>query len=153
MGRYNLAPLRVHQQASQLLETSRLRSKPPWYDVVGMVPPTQALVRTQPVDLRKERPRSKTKKASKLFKPFQIKYDEDELRKNFYSDHPWELARPRVVLEDDGKDGQRLDGSKLVQLGRPLDGEWLAHITPYSRDSVALTFPSQRRRTSEMAHG
>ena len=58
-----------------------------------------------------------------MFKPQLIEYEEDRLRREFYGDHPWELARPRVVLENDGKDGQRCDWSRIQQLGRPLNGE------------------------------
>jgi len=46
------------------------------------------------------------------------------LRKRFFSDHPWELARPRVVLEKDGRDAEHVDWSKgLQQPGRPTTGE------------------------------
>jgi small subunit ribosomal protein S23 len=61
---------------------------------------------------------------SKLFQPVQIRYEEDQLRKRFFSDHPWELARPRVVLERDGEEGKRVDWSRRVQQpGRPTTGE------------------------------
>ena len=39
------------------------------------------------------------------------------------SDHPWELARPRVVLENDGKDFEKNDWSSISQPGRALNGE------------------------------
>lgn len=65
----------------------------------------------------------KIKKASRLFQPQHIRYEEDELRQEFFTDHPWELARPRVLLENDGKDSQRWDWSKPDQSGRPLNGE------------------------------
>jgi small subunit ribosomal protein S23 len=58
-----------------------------------------------------------------MFKPLPLEYEEDRLRKDFYSDHPWELARPRIILENDGKDGQICDWSKIQQRGRPLNGE------------------------------
>ncbi|KKY32625.1 putative mitochondrial 37s ribosomal protein rsm25 [Diaporthe ampelina] len=59
-----------------------------------------------------------------IFKPEQITYPEDELRWNFFKDHPWELARPRVVVELDGKDGRYVDWSKgLKQPGVPVTGE------------------------------
>ena len=45
------------------------------------------------------------------------------MRKEFYGDHPWELARPRIVLENDGRDGQRCNWSQIQQRGRPLNGE------------------------------
>ena len=58
-----------------------------------------------------------------MFKPMRIVYEEDAMRDNFYGDHPWELARPRMILEQDGKDGQKCDWSKLEQPGRELNGE------------------------------
>lgn len=58
-----------------------------------------------------------------MFKPQPIEYEEDRLRREFYKDHPWELARPRVVLENDGRDGQTGDWSRIQQLGKPLTGE------------------------------
>ena len=70
------------------------------------------------------------------------------MRWEYFNDHPWELARPRVVLEDDGRDRERWDWSVELdvslnppetwrgkeprkqweavcekQAGRPLNGE------------------------------
>jgi len=118
MGRYNLAPQRVHQAATRLLEAKRLQAPPPWYDVIAAIPPSERLVR--PALQRSHRP---GKKASKLFQPMEIKYPEDKLREEFFGDHPWELARPRIVLEDDGKDYQKYDWSQIQQPGKMLDGE------------------------------
>ena len=67
--------------------------------------------------------KSHNKKPSKLFQPLKIKYEEDQLRKEFFRDHPWELARPRIVLEKSGKDFENYDWSRLQQPGRRLDGE------------------------------
>jgi len=58
-----------------------------------------------------------------MFIPQPITYEEDKLRKEFYSDHPWELARPRIILEQDGKDGQKCNWSKIQQPGRQLNAE------------------------------
>ena len=69
------------------------------------------------------KPKKAKRKASRLFQPVQIRYEEDELRKRFFSDHPWELARPRVVLETDGRDAEKVDWSKGLQQGRPVNGE------------------------------
>ena len=120
MGRYNFRPQRVHQATTQLLSTQRLTAPPSWYDVVGNVPPSQILVRTQPIEHHRQ---SKTKKPSKMFQPQNITYPEDKLRREFFGDHPWELARPRVVLENDGMDARTEDWSKIRQPGRPVDGE------------------------------
>lgn len=148
MGRYNFTALRVRQKALRTLDAYRPAKKPNWLDVVGDIPPAQALIRTPPIQHELVRERLKTipatdgeparvraelevatkrptrsKKASKIFKPIQMRYEEDELRKRFYRDHPWELARPRIVLENDGKDFENYDWSKLQQIGKKLDGE------------------------------
>lgn len=97
-------------------------AEPPWYQVVGSIPPSETIVRT--ITPRHQVPR-KTTKPKKLYRPQTISYPEDRLRQTFYEDHPWELARPRVVLELDGKDAQRCDWSKGVrQPGVALTGEW-----------------------------
>ena len=125
MGRYDFRPHRVHQAATQLLASKRITTPPPWYNVIGNVPPPQILIRNQPVEHEHQQhfKRSKRKKASRIFSPQEITYEEDSLRREFFKDHPWELARPRIILENDGKDGQRRDWSHIRQPGQPLNGE------------------------------
>lgn len=152
MGRINLTPLRVRRRALANLETRRTTTRPVWLDVVGDIPPAQIFIRSQPQNhllplLRQKNgepfksssnaqnqissgehvklPTLKRKrKASKWFQPVEIRYEEDQLRKRFFSDHPWELARPRVVLEQDREEGQDVDWSRGVQQpGRPTTGE------------------------------
>jgi small subunit ribosomal protein S23 len=65
----------------------------------------------------------KPKKASRMFLPVEIRYEEDELRKEFFRDHPWELARPRILVESSGKDFERYNWSRMQQPGKKLDGE------------------------------
>ncbi|PQE26169.1 37S ribosomal Rsm25 protein [Rutstroemia sp. NJR-2017a BBW] len=133
----NLKPSRVYQTATLLLESRSITQRPPWYDTIGAIPPSEILTRTQPVQHRDQNVKSKKKKASKMFQPQTIVYEEDRLRQEFYRDHPWELARPRIVLEDDGRDGQICDWSRIEQPGRQLTGEsvvqrqlWLMHNVP-----------------------
>ena len=123
MGKYDFRPQRVHQAATLLLGTEKLANAPSWYNVIGSFPPAQTLVRTQPLEHR-ERPRkSKIRKPSKLFQPRNIVYPEDRLRSEFFRDHPWELARPRIVLENDGTDARPRRWDTIQQEGRQLDGE------------------------------
>ncbi|GAM87204.1 hypothetical protein ANO11243_052260 [Dothideomycetidae sp. 11243] len=119
MGRYDFAPQRVHRAVTRLHEANRIRTLPPWYDSVGTYPPSERLVRPA---LQVGRAK-KTGRASRMFKPVQITYPEDKLRETFFGDHPWELARPRTVLENDGKDYQRQEWDRIDQMDRPLDGE------------------------------
>jgi len=124
MGRRNLRdfrPVRVRDTARLLFENARIAQKPLWYDIVGDIPPSEPLVRPF------MHPPAHTPKAgrrpSRLFKPMRLAFPEDKWRGQFYGDHPWELARPKVVLEDGGDDAKGWDWSRIVQPGKKLDGE------------------------------
>jgi small subunit ribosomal protein S23 len=144
MGKYNLTALRVRQTAILQLANLKIKTRPCWVDVMSDIPPAQILTRTQPQQQAFVRQRVKTipgksraqvvfepqprratraKKASRIFQPLEMRYEEDQLRKEFFRDHPWELARPRVLVENDGKDHEKYDWSQLQQPGRRLDGE------------------------------
>ncbi|KAL1586644.1 hypothetical protein WHR41_04522 [Cladosporium halotolerans] len=156
MGRLDLSAQRVHKYASQLMKAGRLRQPPPWYETVGSVPPSARLVR--PV---MQRPQKAGKKASRLFSPVKVSYEEDRLRWEYFNDHPWELARPRVILEDDGKDYQRWDWGHALcqpeekdvglrgvqewqekqkaQANRPINGEAVVQRQKWLMRNVGLT--------------
>ncbi|KPM45670.1 hypothetical protein AK830_g998 [Neonectria ditissima] len=123
MGGRQIRPARVYQTVSEELNHRILGSStsnpPPWYNVMTSVPPAETLVRTLPPHRWSSNP--KATKPKNLFRPQRIGYLEDKLRSTFYKDHPWELARPRVILELDGKDYQQCDWSKgLQQKGRSV---------------------------------
>lgn len=120
----NLQAARVHEVATQLLRSKTITQEPPWYNVLGRFPPGEFMTRNLPIQHKVQSKRSpNTRKPSKMFRPQEIVYEEDNLRRQFYSDHPWELARPRIVLETDGKDWQKYDWSHIEQVEKPLDGE------------------------------
>ncbi|ERF74632.1 37S ribosomal protein S25 [Endocarpon pusillum Z07020] len=173
MGRLNLAALRVRRRAIADFETGRTRMKPIWLDVVADIPPAQIFTRQQPIQhpltkIRKKtisppsnsdsqlpartstevttiKPTRSKKRASQVFQPVPIRYEEDELRKQFYSDHPWELARPRVVLETSGDNYTHRDYSRNVRSpNAQLNGEsvvqrqlYLLHNVPDIKESQA----------------
>lgn len=126
MGR-QIRPAKVYQMATAELR-SRVMPKqqvvePPWYSVLYDVPPSETMTRPAAVQLRKPNPRQKRPK--NVYRPQRIVFPEDSLRQTFFQDHPWELARPRMILESDGKDSHVLDWSKGVrQPGMALSGEW-----------------------------
>lgn len=149
MGKYNLTALRVRQTALSQKANGKISKLPKWIDVVGDIPPAQVLVRNQaqqhPVVRQRVKTNPKTslpqavfevqekpvkpKKASRLFQPTTIRYEEDLLRKEFFRDHPWELARPRVLVESTGKDFENHDWSRIEQPGKQLDGERCAMLS------------------------
>jgi small subunit ribosomal protein S23 len=159
MGKLNLTALRVRQTALRQKANGKIVKLPEWVDVIADIPPAQVLVRNPSIQhqyLRQrvktlpgsstpqivyeteERGRPKQKKPSRLFQPVKIKYEEDELRKEFFRDHPWELARPRVVLETSGKDFEKYDWSRMQQPGKKLDGERCVKTTG-SRELVSVS--------------
>ncbi|POS79943.1 mitochondrial 37S ribosomal protein S25 [Diaporthe helianthi] len=125
MGR-SFRPQRVYQTAKINLaipRNSRAQEVPPvWLKVIERIPPAEILTRPKPIPHREPNPRQRHPR--NIFKPQRIAYPEDELRRNFFKDHPWELARPRVVVELDGKDARYVDWSRgLRQPGVPVTGE------------------------------
>ncbi|OHF00721.1 37S ribosomal protein Rsm25 [Colletotrichum orchidophilum] len=124
MGR-QIRPARIYQTVSQELTTRILPKhqfqEPPWFQVMRDIPPSEILTRPVTVTGTSNR---KLRKPRNIFKPQPIVHEEDSLRTTFFKDHPWELARPRMILESDGKDYQRCDWSRgLRQPGLPLTGE------------------------------
>ncbi|KAH7125133.1 37S ribosomal protein Rsm25 [Dendryphion nanum] len=153
MGRYNFTPLRVRQTAKNLFETRRIPNLPPWYETIGTYPPGETLAR--PVQ-RSPKLHGRTKKASRIFQPLPIHYPEDQLRQDFFGDHPWELAQPRMVIEDSGNDSKHYDWSKITQPGKKLDGEsvvqrqmWLMRNKGFSK---AMAYDEARREFYRYRH-
>ena len=116
---------RVAQRTHQLLQNplAEHTARPHWLSAVETIPPAELLTRPYPV--QHTEPDSRARRPRNLYRPTRIVYPEDELRKTFYRDHPWELARPRLLLELDGKDARyRNWGNGLRQPGMALSGEW-----------------------------
>lgn len=158
MGRLDLTAINVRRTVLATSQALKRKSTPKWTSIIGEVPPAQILIRQQPAQhaLTKVRTRTrpdgkteqyvqtlapkkpKSAKGRHLFTPTTLRYEEDSLRRRFFSDHPWELARPRVVVETSGDQHQHADWSTgLVQPGIPLSGEsvvqrqlWLLENVP-----------------------
>lgn len=122
MGRTKLmySPLTVANAAKRLMEKGLIPFEPVWYRPVLNTPPMTDFSRkpsqahhgrrvNTPVDIRKIYPIQRGM--------------EVHVRRKFYKQHPWELARPKIVVEEDGADYVRWDWSKMEQVGKPLDGE------------------------------
>lgn len=98
-----------------------------WLAAAQKIPPAEVLTRPlavqhAPYNGGKGGGRRVGRQAFRM--PQSLEYVEDGLRRRFYKDHPWELARPRVVVELDGKDAQSWDWSKGIrQPGMQLTGE------------------------------
>ncbi|KAI0395000.1 mitochondrial ribosomal protein [Xylariaceae sp. FL0594] len=138
-GQRQVLPGKVYRNVSEILNSNTpiVRGvffvKPPWHSVLQSIPPSETL--TRPLPVQHNLPNPKARRPSRMFQPQKLVYEEDALRQKFYRDHPWELARPRMILEMDGKDALRYNWSKgLRQPGMPLCGEsvvqrqlWMMH--------------------------
>ncbi|KAK9238158.1 mitochondrial ribosomal protein S25-domain-containing protein [Lipomyces kononenkoae] len=127
----------IIKRTSRLLQTGVVTGEPAWFKAVLAHPPTtaDAVQRVDIVKLRQKHPRLSVKK---LMRPMNIVYHEDRIRSLFYSQHPWELTRPRIVVEQDALDFQRHDWSKLEQENKALDGESVVQRTLWLEKNKGL---------------
>lgn len=118
-------PAKVFQHGASLAQSfngSRV-APPAWVKAIQAIPPAEILTRPYPVQ-HTEPNHAARRPSRRLFQPTQMVYPEDELRRDFFRDHPWELARPRLVLEMDGSDARYRDWSRGIQQpGMKLSGE------------------------------
>lgn len=139
----------VLERTSHYLKSGVIKSKPAWYDAVAAHPPNLDLAK-KPKNLEvnqqpdpasrfgtKEDKYIKTR-ASKGERKQQnnsvsripkLQFLEDKLRDVFYHQHPWEFSRPKVLVENTGKDNDACDWSHMLQLNKPLDGESVVQRT------------------------
>lgn len=119
-GKSTPSPLAVAKQVNRLLNVGLLKHEPVWYQPVLNTPPMTDFAR-KPAQTHQTRSWNRENDIREIQKIHQGV--ELYLRKKFYKEHPWELARPRVVVEEDGADYVRQDWSRMEQNGKPLDGE------------------------------
>ncbi|KAL0088489.1 mitochondrial ribosomal protein S25 [Phycomyces blakesleeanus] len=127
-------PTGLARHVSNLLKGDLLKKAPVWLPVLQSIPPGPSIIRAQhhnpievaALDESKEAFRqSNTRNTvaatrhkqkhlrTKPPRPVAIVYPEDKLRRQFYRDHPYELARPKVLVENN-TGLNRTDFSKLL---------------------------------------
>jgi small subunit ribosomal protein S23 len=142
---YRAPPAELTKHVSRLLKGKLLKKPPTWFAAVNAVPPGPSIIRSQNPEvnitgqsvaeqqfIQANRPavhtsiRHKQKNLkTKAPKPRAIVYPEDRLRRQFYKDHPFELQRPKLLVET--TEGiNRTDFSQLLLPGMnpaQVDGE------------------------------
>lgn len=132
----------ILERVSKLMESGVITEKPVWFDVVAKNPPRKNFVfypkhKTSPSGLNETKENGKiyNTRNTKILKndtaPKKLHFVEDELRELFYSQHPWELSRPKILLENTGEDTLHQNWESIVQLNKPLDGESVVQRTLY----------------------
>ncbi|SCU90851.1 LAMI_0E03840g1_1 [Lachancea mirantina] len=141
----------ILERTSSYLRAGLLRQTPAWYEVVAFVPPSKRFERSPKLvnpstlesramlnPLRAElnaetgffetkNTKSSRKVTRSLYRAPKLKFTEDKLRQLFYEQHPWELSRPKMLVENTGT--ENYDWSHIQQLGKPLDGESVVQRT------------------------
>ncbi|KAH7914786.1 mitochondrial ribosomal protein S25-domain-containing protein [Hygrophoropsis aurantiaca] len=110
----------VHKQAARLLRANYIKREPVWFQAVLNHPPLPLPPKAPPVrpEVEERLARRKLSKNSKLRPPtnhpLPIFYLEDEVRRQFFRDHPFEAFRAVSLVESDA-----------VQPEHPIRGkEW-----------------------------
>ncbi|EEB09195.2 ribosomal protein subunit Rsm25 [Schizosaccharomyces japonicus yFS275] len=124
--------------------------EPVWYQAVVQTPPTfqfqkrivpgyeKAVAKWQATG-HKSQCGSNGKVRANMFKLRKLRWPEDALRKRFYQEHPWELARPRILSENDGQDFVYCDWSRMDQPRKGLDGESVVQRTLWLMEHKTMT--------------
>lgn len=135
----------VHKTAGRLLQAKHIREAPAWYDVVLQHPPIPLPPRAPSnrvsydivTTASKETPR---RMGAPNVKPLPIYYLEDEIRRQFFRDHPFEAFRPRSLSEkgeiDDEHPIRGLDWTRLRDRG----------LNPTPEECVTLYFTPNSTR-------
>lgn len=154
----------VSQRTQHLLQAARGQygvniPEPVWFRVVAQHPPTHQLTQkvvnlkqwqNKPQGLEKNPKtglyvtRHKQKfatSAQHLYRARPIRFFEDKVRKLFYTQHPWELARPKLLVENDGNDAKWQDWSSIDQPHKKLDGESVIQRTLYLLEHESENYP------------
>ncbi|ODQ67285.1 mitochondrial ribosomal protein [Nadsonia fulvescens var. elongata DSM 6958] len=134
--------LNILETTSNKLKAGLVSQEPFWYRVVAAHPPTQNLVRkynlietpkitdiNSSTGLFKTRNKPHYVNATTNFKSSSISFLEDKFRRIFYKQHPWELARPKLMVENDSE--STCDWSSIKQTGKKLDGESVVQRARY----------------------
>ncbi|ODV95978.1 hypothetical protein PACTADRAFT_49403 [Pachysolen tannophilus NRRL Y-2460] len=146
--------LNVLERTSHYLKSGLLKKQPLWYKVVAAYPPQKDLTRkVKRVNevLKNASELEPSKKAlyktriqpnrlkNKLYQSQKLKFLEDDLRKLFYEQHPWELADPKNLIENEKIMHKTLNWKTIRQLYVPLSGESVVQRTLYILENENLS--------------
>jgi len=110
----------VHQQVSRLLRANFIRKEPVWYQAVLDHPPLTLPPKAPPPRTAYDKkPPLPGKPRAHSTRPLPIYYLEDDIRRQFFTDHPFEIFRPSTLVESDRiEDPNPIDGKNWTRLGQ-----------------------------------
>ncbi|KAK7059156.1 mitochondrial ribosomal small subunit component [Paramarasmius palmivorus] len=91
----------VHYQVSRLLKGGVMREEPLWYRAVLANPPLPLPAKAPPARTAYDQHKKDSKAKLRPYepKPLPIYYLEDDIRRQFFRDHPFEAFRPVTLVE------------------------------------------------------
>ena len=131
----------VHKQVARLMRADYIKKEPAWFKAVLEHPPIPLPPRHPPLrsehDLPPSSPTtSKRRTRPEKPRPLPVYYIEDDVRRQFFRDHPFEAFRPVTLVEGAGvEDIHPIRGkewTRLRQRGRnPYPEECVYLLTLY----------------------
>lgn len=129
----------VHQQVSRLMNANYIKKQPAWFQAVLDYPPLPLPPKAPPSRTQYDQQpvKGSTSGSSRLRphdpRPLPIYYLEDDIRRQFFRDHPFEAFRPTTLVEGAGiEDSHPIQGeawTRLRQRGRnPTPEEYVRRL-------------------------
>ncbi|KAI8368567.1 mitochondrial ribosomal protein S25 [Choanephora cucurbitarum] len=140
---FRAPPTGLARHVSNMIKGNLVKRAPVWLPVLQAIPPGPSIIRSQNPEVNvsgqtevehnlfnKTSTKHRLRHSQKHLRtppprPRAIVYPEDRLRKQFYRDHPYELSRPKVLVENE-LGINRTDFSRLMLDGMhpsQIDGE------------------------------
>ena len=144
----------VHKQASRLTRAGFIKTPPVWYQAVLEHPPLPLPPREPPsrtsYDSAPPNQHAFATKKTPGPRPLAVNYIEDDIRRQFFRDHPFESFRPRSLTEAGAiEDEHPINGLKWTQLkqrGRnPSPEEYVVPSSPQRPNPLRTTAPCVSR--------
>ncbi|TFK36898.1 mitochondrial ribosomal protein S25-domain-containing protein [Crucibulum laeve] len=139
----------VHQQVSRLIRAQYLKREPTWFQAVLDHPPLPLPPKAPPPRTAYDQKPDASGEARKLKKystrPLPIYYLEDDIRRQFFRDHPFEAFRPTTLVEGAAiEDPHLLTGpewTRLSQRGKNPSSETAIQfaLNLYQHNGVSLS--------------
>ena len=128
----------VHKQVARLMRADYIKREPVWFKAVLEHPPIPLPPRHPPTrsehDLPPPTPRTTKRTRPAKPRPLPVYYIEDDVRRQFFRDHPFEAFRPVTLVEGVGVEDPHpirgLEWTRLRQRGR----------NPYPEEYVLNSF-------------
>ncbi|KAJ7040365.1 mitochondrial ribosomal protein S25-domain-containing protein [Mycena alexandri] len=111
----------VHHQVSRLMRGNFIQKEPKWYQPVLNFPPLPLPAKAPPVRTSyDQRMKPQFGRQAKLRRPknrpMPIHYIEDDIRRQFYADHPFEAFRPATLIEKGDIQLHEVNGASWTRL-------------------------------------